>query len=142
MDQHKFTPATGARTKCDVCGKTRNAQAHRGASKAAEPAQKPVESPAPVTRDEPTVRMWVGWRIAHAAILRVNDSSPSVASLARKLHERKPDSVLDRYVDLTQAECDALDNIAMGFQEPGNGGPAVYSASTLRKRIRAAWNQG
>jgi hypothetical protein len=139
MDTHKFTPTATVRSKCELCGKTRNAAAHRGVKADPKPAATKQETSA---EPEPTVRVWVGHRIAHAAILRVNDSASSVASLARKLHDCKPDSVLDRYVDLTQAECDALDNIAMGFQEPGNPGPTVYSAATLRRRLRAAWNRG
>ena len=36
MSAHKFVKATGAPSKCDVCGKTRNATAHRKATIAAE----------------------------------------------------------------------------------------------------------
>lgn len=167
MENHKFVKATGAPSKCDVCGKTRNAQAHRGFKSAPKvelvdsaPAETSANNAPPqssryaskTTADKArelteklkaekadTVRLWVGWRIAHAAILLVNDKDPVVASLARKLQDTKPDSVMDRYVRLTQPECQALDVVAQKFETAGNTGPVVYSARTLRKRLAAAW---
>lgn len=137
---HKFTPTATVRTKCDVCGKTRNAAAHRNAGAAAAeavgrltPAQVEAARVADAqTEPESTVTVWVGWRIADAAMAQPG-------SLADKLRERKPDSVRDRYVKLTRAECDALDAVAAGFQASGNTGPVIYSATTLRKRLAAAW---
>jgi hypothetical protein len=140
MTNHKFTPTATVRSKCDVCGKTRNAQAHRAASqKPVKAAPAPGATPEPEKTVQPVVKLWVGWRVAHAAILRVGDADPAVDSLAVKLRDRTPDAVMDRYVKLTRAECAALDSIAAEFEAAGNIGPVIYSARTLRKRIVAAW---
>src|SRR5438067_6445514 len=103
MTDHKFTPATGAKSKCAECGKTRNAVIHKNLPKAdpgtaafsgllpGSVAPKPTRkaAPKPVV-DEPTVRLWVGWRIANAVVLQ-DPSDPAMASLITKVREAKPD---------------------------------------------------
>jgi hypothetical protein len=143
MDDHKFIPANVGKNKCDVCGKTRNAQAHRVAAVAESIDQHRAAVAARKAVDSAEVKLWVGWRIAHEAILRKADQDPAMRTLSRKLEEKKPDSVMDRHVRLTKAECDALDALAEEFEKEAKGreaGPTILSARTLRKRIAAAWS--
>lgn len=170
MNTHLFTASAEDKTRCDVCGKTRNTQAHReakaqanieqhqadvAATKAAEVDTDMTEeeldaataeaeiaeeekAPAPAKKAvEPnTVRLWVGWRISNACVLR--DNTKAQRSLAAKLKAAKPTSELDRYVRLTADELRALDEVGVTFEAQGNTGPVIYSARTMRRRIAAA----
>lgn len=106
-------------------------QASRYADKKA-PAKAAKKAPAKKApagkKGAPTVRLWVGWRISNAAVLENT-------SVSKKLREAKPNSELDRFIDMTVEELRILDEVAKKFEAPGNTGPAVYSARTLRRRI-------
>jgi len=109
-----------------------------------EPAQEAEEAPAPVKAapvrrskaPAGTVRLWVGWRINNAVVLRKETKAQK--SLASKLREAKPNSELDRFVYLTVEELRALDEVGVAFAAEGNKGPVVYSARTMRRRIAEA----
>lgn len=87
--------------------------------------------------DEPTVTVWVGWRVADAAIA-------AGGSLGAKLSDRKPNAVLDRTVKLSKAESEALAAVATQVENEVAGtkgaGPVQYSCRTLRARLDAAWS--
>jgi hypothetical protein len=85
---------------------------------------------------EPTMTLWVGWRVADAAMARGG-------SLAAKLEAKAPNKVLDRTVKLTRAECEALSSVASDLENAVLGtkgaGPIVYSVRTLQARLAAFW---
>lgn len=92
---------------------------------------------------EPTMTLWVGWRVADAAMAEKDSSDPATVSLAAKLEAKAPNKVLDRTVKLTRAECDALSSIASQLENEVLGtkgaGPIVYSVRTLQARLAAFW---
>jgi hypothetical protein len=132
-----------AKGKCDLCGKTRNAKAHKQARlieladvevdpATVTPEVTPATETPEVAAPEKLVSIWVGWRIADVAIARGG-------SLGAKLAARKPNSVLDRTVRLTYTELVALmtvaDSVAAGATHDG---PLLYSAKTHRARAEKA----
>lgn len=87
--------------------------------------------------DPKTISVWVGWKIADAAIA-------AGGTLGAKLEARKPNAVLDRTVKLTRTESESLAALATDLETAALGtkgaGPLVYSARTLRDRLAAAWS--
>jgi len=86
--------------------------------------------------DDKVISVWVGWRVADAAIAQGG-------TLGAKLEARKPNAVLDRTVKLTKAESEALAAVATQLENEVLGskgaGPVAYSCRTLRDRLAAAW---
>lgn len=98
-------------------------------------------APAPAAAPRPADKLltvWVGWSVVDLVVPRVGDADPDVASVARKLQERKPDSAKARTIRVTAAEREALSALATAIETEAvtaGAGALARSARALRGRL-------